>query len=63
MLKSPRKNKSIFEEIWHSIKGSNSVKNVEMDDDGGRYITKRLKAEYNDVITEPMHSREENEPV
>ena len=36
MLKSPRKNKSIFDEIWRSIKDSNSVKNVEMDDDDGQ---------------------------
>ena len=37
-----------------------------MDDNGGRLITKSLKAEYDDVITEPMdkkHSEEENEPV
>ena len=36
MLKSPRKNKSIFDEIRHSSKDSNLVKNVEMDGDGGR---------------------------
>ena len=30
-----------------------------MEDDGGRYITKRLKVECDNVITEPMHSKEE----
>ena len=39
------------------------VKNIEMDGDGGRQITKSIKAMYYDVITEPMHSKEENEPI
>ena len=29
-----------------------------MEDDGGRYIIKSLKAECDEVITEPMHSKE-----
>ena len=44
--------------IWRDMTfkwGFNFGKNVEMDDDGGRYITKSLKAECDDVITEPMH--------
>ena len=39
---------------------SNSVKNLEMEDDGGRYITKSLKVKCDDVITELMYSEEEN---
>ena len=57
-LKSPRKNKSILDEILHSSKDSNSVKNSEMEDDGGRCITKSLKVECDDTITEPMHLEE-----
>ena len=34
-------------------------KNLEIEDDGGRYITKSLKVKCDDVITEPMHSKEE----
>ena len=30
-----------------------------MEDDGERYITKSLIVECDDVITEPMHSKEE----
>ena len=37
----------------------NSVKNLEMEDNGGREITKSLKEECDDIITEPMHSKVE----
>ena len=29
-----------------------------MEDDGGRFILKRLKVDCDNVITEPMHSKE-----
>ena len=34
-----------------------------MEDDGGRYITKSLKVECGDVITQPMHSKNEKNLV
>ena len=36
MLKSPTKIRSILAEMWNSSRNSNSVKNVDMDDEGGR---------------------------
>ena len=44
---------------WHSSKDSNSVKNLEIKYDGGRYVTKSLKAVCDDVFSEPMHLKEE----
>ena len=42
---------------------SNSVKNVDMDDDGERYTTKSLNELFDEVITEPMHSNVEKTGV
>ena len=35
ILKSPTQIRSILAEIWNSSRDSNSVKNVDMDDEGG----------------------------
>ena len=36
-----------------------TLKNVDMDDDGGRYATISLNKLFDEVITEPMHSNVE----
>ena len=46
-----------------SSKDSNSVKNVDMDDDGGQYTTKSLNELFYEVIMELMHSNMENTGV
>ena len=33
MLKSPKNMRSVFEEMWNSSRGSNLVKNVDMNDE------------------------------
>ena len=63
ILKSPTNIRSTLDEIWNSSKDSNSMKNVDMDDDGGRYTTKSLKELFFEVITEPMHSNVEKTGV
>ena len=40
-----------------------TLKNVDMDDDGGRYTTKSLKELFFEVITDPMHSNVEKTGV
>ena len=63
ILKSPTIIRSTLDEIWNSSEDSNFVKNVDMDDDGGRYTTKSLKELFFEVITEPMHSSVEKTRV
>ena len=63
ILKSPTIFRSTLDEMWNSSKDLNSVKNVDMDDDGGRYTTKSLKELFFEVITEPMHSNMEKTGV
>ena len=63
MLKSPTKIRSILAEIWNSSRDSNSVKIVDMDDEGGRYTTNSLNEEFDEVVTEPTHSNVENTGV
>ena len=63
ILKSSINIRSTLDEIWNSSKDSNSMKNVDMDDDGGRNTIKSLNELFYDVMTEPMHSNAEKTGV
>ena len=54
------KNKLILEEIWSSIKDSNTVNKLAIDEDGSWYITNSLTDALDKVITEQIHSNENN---